>query len=194
MISIKQLLKQAPDTIENDTPFERPLELLESCHEKIIHFSSTLLKLSTELKQQGWSEELINTAKNICQYFNIASPEHHLDEEQHLFPAIIALGSKHANGSKSDNKKDRDLIQLINRMIKEHVETDNLWEKINNLLNNRSKDFKQLEKLSLQFKDAMHEHAEIENNIIFPYAKTHISDSEFKKMGAAIASRRGIKV
>jgi len=184
-------IQQTSEIKDNGVPFERPLELLNSCHEKIIHFSSTLLKLSTALKQQGWSEELSVTAKNICQYFNIAGPEHHLDEEQHLFPAVIALCTGQTDGSKQECD---DLIQLIHRMIKEHVETDVLWEKINQLLNNKSRDFKQLETLSFQFKEAMHEHAEMENNIIFPYARAHINDADFKKMGAAIAARRGIKL
>ena len=188
MIKIAQLVKQSSDASSNETPFERPLELLESCHEKIIHFSSTLLKLSTALKQQGWTEELTATAQNITRYFNIAGPEHHFDEELHLFPAIIALNTE------SEDQQSRDLIQLINRMIKEHVESDALWEKINHLLNNKSKDFKQLETLSIEFEKSMREHAEIENSIIFPFAKAHISDAEFKKMGMEIAVRRGIQI
>lgn len=184
MIKITPLLKQSSDASSNETPFE----LLESCHEKIIHFSSILLKLCTALKQQGWSEELVATAHNITHYFNIASPEHHFDEELHLFPAIIALNAK------SEDQQSRDLILLINRMIKEHVESDALWEKINHLLNNKSEDFKQLETLSIEFEKTMCEHAAIENSIIFPFAKAHISAAEFKKMGIEIAARRGIPI
>ena len=185
MITIDQLLKKTPEQQNYGASFEEPLSLLSSCHDKIIHFSSTLYKLSTMLKHDGWSEELINSAKNICHYFNIAGPEHHLDEEQHLFPAIVSL---------KPNSESQEVIKLINQMIKEHGESDALWEKLNNLLNDQSKDFEQLEILSKQFETSMHEHAEIENTIIFPFAKTHISEQEFKIMGAAIAKRRGVKI
>ena len=188
MITIKQLLTPAARNQNHGASFEDPLSLLSSCHDKIIHFSSTLYKLTKMLRQDGWSDELINTAKNIRQYFNIAGPEHHLDEEQHLFPALIALKLN------SDFDQSKDIIALINQMIKEHIESDALWEKINHLLEVQSKDFKQLESLAAKFERSMHEHAEIENSIIFPYAKAQISKEDFKIMGAAIAKRRGVKI
>ena len=188
MITIEQLFKAAPENKGHGASFEDPLALLGSCHDKIIHFSSTLYKMSLMLTQSGWTDELSNTANKISHYFNIAGPEHHLDEEQHLFPAIIALDPQ------LKNKKNKQVTGLINQMIKEHVESDSLWEKIDLLLTNKSKDFKQLQNLSQQFEKSMHQHAEIENSIIFPFAKAQLSVKEFKKMGAAIAKRRGVKL
>ena len=109
-----------------------------------------------------------------------------LDEEHHLFPAIIALDPE------LKNPPSIEIVQLINRMIKEHVESDALWATLDTMLADKSEDFAALEELSQQFKASMHEHAQIENEQIFPYAKTHISDRDFKKMGLAIAKRRGI--
>lgn len=188
MTTIEQLLKPTYENKKHGASFEDPLALLSSCHDKIIHFSSTLYKMSILLKQNGWTEELINTAKKISHYFNIAGPEHHFDEEQHLFPAIIALDPQ------QKKQQNKEITGLINQMIKEHVESDTLWEKIDHLLKNQSKDFKQLQNLSQQFEKSMHEHAEIENTIIFPFAKAQISTKEFKIMGAAIAKRRGVKL
>ncbi len=45
-----------------------------------------------------------------------------------------------------------------------------------------------------QFAQSMSEHAQIENEQIFPYAEQHISEDLFKKMGREIAKRRGIKL
>jgi len=191
MITIKQLLTKTPQNQNHGASFEDPLSLLDSCHKKIINFSSTLHKLSIKLHQDGWSDELISTAQNISHYFNVAGSEHHLDEEQHLFPAIIALN---INKNFVQNEENREVISLINQMIKEHVESDALWEKINKLLETQSKDFKQLESLAEEFESSMHEHAEIENKVIFPYAKEKISKEDFKIIGAAIAKRRGVKI
>ncbi len=186
MIKIDQLLKNPADIPNQGVSYEQPLDLLASCHEKIVNFSSLLVKLSTKLKQDGWSEELITSADNICRYFNVAGPEHHLDEEQHLFPAIIALDPE------LQSDEIRNVIELINRMIKEHVESDALWDTINDMLKNKTEDYEQLETLSTQFEKIIHKHAELENTIIFPYAKAHINDTDLKEVGLGIAKRRGL--
>ncbi len=185
MLQISSQPKASSDNQENSL-FERPLELLLSCHEKIMHFSSALCELSAALQKDGWNDNLTASADQIRRYFNIASTEHHLDEEHHLFPAIIALDPE------LKNTQSIEIVQLINSMIKEHVESDQLWKTLDTLLEEKSEDFAALEELSQRFKASMHEHARIENEQIFPYAKTHISDRDFKKMGLAIAKRRGI--
>lgn len=187
MLKIDQLFTRPADKQAGNAPFEQPLDLLHSCHEKILHFSSALLKLNPILQQEGWCEHHATSADQIRRYFNVAAPEHHKDEEEHLFPAIIALDPEF---KKPDTTA---VVQLINRMIKEHVESDALWATLDNLLAERSEDFEQLEMLSKQFAGEMRKHAETENAQIFPFAKAHISDAAFKKMGAAIARRRGIK-
>ncbi len=183
MLQIKQLTANSDKTAS----FAQPIELLLSCHEKIIHFSSALCTIINAIKQEGWSKNHTSSIEQVRHYFNVASLEHHLDEEQHLFPAIIALDidCKHSDS--------RDIVALIKRMIKEHVESDALWATLDSLLAQRSDDFTTLSTLSEQFKKSMHAHARIENEQIFPYAKTHISEPELKAIGQAIARRRGIR-
>ncbi|WP_198263670.1 hemerythrin domain-containing protein [sulfur-oxidizing endosymbiont of Gigantopelta aegis] len=168
--------------------FEHPLTLLLSCHDKVKHFSSALVTLSLALKKEGWNEQLVASSDQIRRYFNVAAPEHHLDEEEHLFPAIIALDP--------ELKKPQSLaiVQLIHRLIKEHVESDSLWESLDGLLAERSNDFARLGKLSADFKREMHTHADIENEQIFPYAKANMSDEILKAIGLSIAKRRGVKM
>ncbi|MDX2503695.1 MAG: hemerythrin domain-containing protein [Gammaproteobacteria bacterium] len=187
MLKIEQLLKRSSQEQNDSAAFERPLDLLSSCHEKILHFSSALLKLSTTLKCEGWSGNLVTSAEQISRYFNIAGPEHHKDEEMHLFPAIIALDPEFTKPETAE------LVQLINRLIKEHVESDVLWASLNSMLQEKTEDFANLYRLAGQFEAEMRRHVIIENEQIFPFAKAHISATEFKKMGAAIAQRRGIK-
>lgn len=183
-----QISPQSKNTSDNHkgVTFEQPLELLLSCHEKILHFSSALSELSIVLKKEGWNDALKASSDQIRRYFNVAAHEHHLDEENHLFPAIIALDPefKQAESIK--------IIQLINQMIKEHVESDTLWEKLDTMLEEQSEDFNTLDTLIRQFKKEMHEHALIENEHIFPYAKTRLSEDELKKIGLSIAERRGV--
>lgn len=186
MLQIDQLLNNSSK--KDSVGFEAPLELLVSCHDKILLFSSALDKLSQALKEDGWNSQHKASAEQIRRYFNIAGPEHHLDEEKHLFPAIIALDPEFKQ------PQSLEIVQLINRLIKEHVETDVLWESLDTMLAEQSEDFDTLEELARQFALDMHEHARIENEIVFPFVKTHINDTELKKMGAEIAQRRGVKL
>ena len=167
--------------------FAQPLSLLRSCHDKILHFSAALYELSVALEKEAWNASYITTADQIRRYFNIAGPEHHLDEEHHLFPAIMSLDPT------CKDPQSLVMIKQINELIKEHVESDQIWQQLDTLLAEQSTDFQQLQQLSLTFKNHMIEHAGIENNQIFPFAEKYISEAEFKKMGKAIAKRRGVK-
>lgn len=183
MLQINQLKGSAAKS----ATFEQPIDLLLSCHEKIIHFSSALVKIVIAVQKEGWNEQYTNSVDQVRHYFNVASPAHHLDEEMHLFPAIIALDPELKKAHSID------MLTMINAMIKEHVESDALWATLDKMLAERSDDFSTLKNLSRQFKSDMHEHAKIENEQIFPYAKAHISEADLKKIGLAIARRRGIK-
>ncbi len=185
MLQISSPSNNASGTPQSAT-FEQPIELLLSCHEKIMHFSSALNKLSIALKKDGWNDEIIASSNQIRRYFNVAAHEHHLDEENHLFPAIIALDPEFKQAESTQ------ILTVLHRLIKEHVESDALWETLDNMLEEKSDDFVLLEELAQEFESSMHEHARIENEEIFPYAKARISTSELKKMGLDIAKRRGI--
>ena len=179
-------IKDSIDSPKSAT-FEQPIDLLMSCHEKIIHFSSALYKIVSALKKEGWTDNYAVSVDQVRHYFNIAGPEHHLDEELHLFLAVIAIDTEQKTA------QGREIQTKINHLIKEHDESDALWETLDKMLEERSEDFSALEKLARRFETDMHKHARIENKQIFPYAKANISNSVFKTMGLAIARRRGIK-
>lgn len=168
--------------------FARPIELLLSCHEKISRFSSALSVLSQTLQSNGWDDSLAASADQICRYFNIASPEHHLDEENHLFPALMAADPQLKNTASVE------IIQQLNELIKQHVEFDELWATLNTMLSERSEDFTALHTLAETFKSRLHAHILIENKQIFPYAETLLNEAEMKAIGLAIAQRRGIRL
>ncbi len=187
MLSLDQLFKKKHDPISSEV-FAEPLTLLTDCHEKILRFSSALVKLSEILQLEGWSESSKISVEQIRRYFNIAAAEHHKDEELHLFPAIIALDPK------LQDPEIKAQLELINQLVKEHVETDALWDQLDMMLKNQSDAFAQLNELAIQFASELAHHAEIENVEIFPFAKQRIDEETFMQMGKAIAKRRGIKL
>lgn len=187
MFKIDQLLQQSSDKHSSNATFANPLALFRSCHDKILHFSSALQTLSATLQQEGWTEQLHISAEQIRRYFNLSGPEHHLDEEEHLFPAIIALDPELKQAATIE------MVQLINRLIKEHVEADSLWEALDKMLAEQSEDFNTIEELAQQFAADMQEHITLENEKIFPFVEARINETKLKEMGTDIAKRRGVK-
>ena len=54
-------------------------------------------------------------------YFDLAAPHHHLDEEMHVFPAILAL-------------HDATLDALVLRLQQDHLEMEKSWVVVKQLL------------------------------------------------------------
>ncbi|MCN4144535.1 MAG: hypothetical protein LC437_05565 [Thiohalomonas sp.] len=50
-------INQFKGSAAKSASFEQPLELLLSCHEKIIHFSSALVKIIIAVQKEGWNEQ-----------------------------------------------------------------------------------------------------------------------------------------
>lgn len=94
--------------------FEAPFEMLFACHERVERMLELLSKLRKHLVENGWDAHAASAAADVMRYFDLAAPQHHLDEEIHVFPAVLAL------------KNDR-LDRLVYRLKQEHLEMEKLW-------------------------------------------------------------------
>jgi hypothetical protein len=70
--------------------FEAPFEMLSACHERVERMLALLIKLRHHLSAHGWDDQAAKAATDVMRYFELAAPHHHLDEEMHVFPAILA--------------------------------------------------------------------------------------------------------
>ena len=72
--------------------FEQPFEMLEACHERVERMLGLLERLATHLVDAGADTSARQAARDVMRYFDLAAPQHHEDEERHVFPALRALG------------------------------------------------------------------------------------------------------
>lgn len=93
---------------------ESPFEMLTACHERVERMLALLTRLRVHLATQGWDASAASAATDVLGYFDRAAPQHHLDEEMHVFPAVLAL---------DHGRMDR----LIDRLKQEHLEMEKLW-------------------------------------------------------------------
>ncbi|MDE2600547.1 MAG: hemerythrin domain-containing protein [Rhodocyclaceae bacterium] len=77
--------------IRPETDDERPLELLYACHERVRRFTTTAGRLAGHVASHGADAEAQEAARNVLRYFDLALPNHHIDEEEDVFPALRGL-------------------------------------------------------------------------------------------------------
>ena len=72
-----------------DGGFEVPLEMLSACHHRVERQCATLRRLVAHLATRGADADAAAAAAAVLRYFDSAAKDHHADEEQDLFPALI---------------------------------------------------------------------------------------------------------
>ena len=165
--------------------FEDPVEILNSCHEKVRHFASLTIRLRDYLQKVGVDTAATEAATRIRRYFNVAAALHHLDEELDLFPALLAL----KEGVISQAAKDA-LSQAIASLAREHDTLGEAWSQIDRWLES-------VEAVQAApgpacvdlFAHAYTRHADREENEIYPFAR-YLHQSEIQRIGLNMVKRR----
>src|SRR4029079_7581625 len=89
-----QWLLSGPQRMEplatNARKFDDPLSVLRACHERIRRELAALDRLRLPLPENGCDAEARTMALDVLRYFDTAVPTHDADEEQSLFPRLLA--------------------------------------------------------------------------------------------------------
>lgn len=166
---------------------EVPLEMLAACHIRIQHQCDTLQRLANHVRQHGSDDQARQAAKNIMRYFDTAVVDHHADEEQDLFPALLE------SVAGSDPVCIR---QLIDRLCREHRQLEAGWRKLRKILLQVADG----EPVALPqddvdvFVSTYTEHLELEENELLPLANRLLGEHQIRHIGRAMRERRGITI
>ncbi|MDP5009291.1 MAG: hemerythrin domain-containing protein, partial [Glaciimonas sp.] len=169
------LFDAAPD-------FGQPIAVLKHCHERIRKQLVTLQKIPDYLQQHGADEKAKQAATSVLRYFQQAAPHHHADEEQDLFPMLIATA------------KDEDaevLRKLGPEILRKHQQMDQLWQKLAAQLNMvESGSINHLSDADItHFSQLYSEHMLKEETWIAPMAKRIFNADQMAQLGAAMQRR-----
>ncbi len=161
--------------------FDNPLEMLLACHGKIQAQCVTLRKLLQHLSSHGCDTQVRQAAQAILRYFDTAGQNHHDDEEQDLFPRLLAT-------------PNTDVHELIARLLDEHKVMDMTWQQLRPLLlaiaEGRSEklDIKAVE----HFIQVHDRHISLENAQLLPQAAMLLDHIQLEELGKSMAARRGV--
>ena len=164
--------------------FEQPFEMLAACHERVIRTLALLARLREHLRQNGGDEQARQAAQDVMRYFDQAAPQHHRDEEIHVFPPLIAQG-------------DPATLALVCRLQQDHLQMESRWTQARTVL--AAVAGGQLGTLAGDDEAALDAfaslyagHIEAEEEIAYPAACGLLDASALALMGREMMHRRGV--
>ncbi|MDA8128635.1 MAG: hemerythrin domain-containing protein [Betaproteobacteria bacterium] len=161
--------------------FDRPLDVLEACHDRIARQCDTLEKLLAHLSAHGADTQARQAARAVLAYFDTAARHHHDDEERNLFPLLEQAGAPGA-------------CDLVETLTLEHDELALLWRRLRAALQGVETGATSMldEAPTLRFVVLNRSHLEFENTHVLPLARRVLDAAGLARLGRAMAARRNV--
>ena len=165
--------------------FEEPFEMLAACHERVERMLALLARLRAHVREKGNDEQARQAARDVMRYFDMAAPQHHLDEELHVFPPLLAKGDARISG-------------VVRQLQRDHLEMESRWQEARAVLTLLSEG--EVDRLGEEdearldaFAGLYDEHLRTEDEIAYPEAQAAIDAPGRTAMGEEMMKRRGVK-
>jgi hemerythrin-like domain-containing protein len=171
--------------VEPGAGFEQPFEMLEACHERVHRMLDLLQRLREHLILHGADEQARQAARDVMRYFDVAAPEHHRDEELHVFPALVAQG-------------DPETVAVVGRLRDDHQRMDAGWRDARRVLaalaDGEVRAPGASDEAALDdFAGLYAGHIEAEEEIAYPAARAAMGPEPLAAMSRDMMQRRGLK-
>ncbi len=159
--------------------FDDPLGMLRACHRRIEKQLATLERLQRHLPEHGCDEDAKAAARAVMRYFDTAAVNHHADEEDSVFPRLVALRGEPAR-------------VVAARLSREHEALAAHWARLRPLLVGIATG----ERANLSAhdvtvtRDAYDGHIALEETELIPLAEAAFDASTIADIGREMAARR----
>jgi hemerythrin-like domain-containing protein len=160
-------------------------EFLDSTHKDIQGQVGQLHRLVDAIESEGLNAANRALARLVLDYFNTEARQHHLDEEKHIFPALLA-------------SQDAELVQTTEHLIQDHGWLEENWIQIAPSLEaatNGNLWFDPVElRHALEVFEALYlDHILLEESIAYPEAKKRLASLNTLGAGREMARRRVLR-
>lgn len=165
---------------------EGPLQDFSRCHQGIIDHFERLRGLPVLLADRSNFDEARRLATDTCKFFRDAVIEHHGQEEQELFPAVIRRADP---GDEAGLAKS-----LVHRLTDEHRQLEATWKKLEPTLRalGKGKEVEIDAPLIEQFAAAYLGHARFEEAAFLPLSAKILDRYDQAALGVQIHMRHAL--
>lgn len=165
--------------------FEVPLEMLAACHGRVQRQCETLLRLPDHLQEHGADPPAQEAARAVMRYFDTAARDHHADEEQDLFPALLE------SMAGSDAVCLRELTESL---CADHRALERCWVTLRQGLQQVAEgaSSRLVDAEVSGFVQRYAQHIAREEAELLPMAARLLSTAELDRIGLAMRARRGL--
>jgi hemerythrin-like domain-containing protein len=138
------------------------------------------------MRTHGADESARQAARDVMRYFDIAAPQHHRDEELHVFPALLGV-------------QEAELVILVARLQQDHIQMAARWKAVRSLLEEvvegtRTTFNEADDAIFAGFVNLYDLHLQAEESVAFPRASSSMDPERLETMSHDMASRRGVKL
>lgn len=160
-------------------------EFLDSTHQEIQQQLKLLHALVDAIENEGLNTANRGTARRVLDYFNGEARQHHLDEEKHIFPALLA-------------SQNAEVVQATEHLIQDHGWLEENWIQIAPSLEaatggNLWFDTAELRHALGVFEALYLDHILLEESVAYPEARKRLEGLNTLGMGREMARRRALR-
>lgn len=158
---------------------------LDQFHQEILARLEEMVALVAAIETEGLTPALRQQARQLTDWFTAEARQHHLDEERHIFPALL-------------NIRDDEIVQATQRLIQDHGWLEADWVEIAPSLaaaadGNSWFDPAVLRHAVEVFRQLYMDHIMLEESLAYPEAREHIDPARLEAVGVEMARRRALR-
>lgn len=181
-----------------DAGFEDPIGMMTDCHRRIERFLDILGRVARYARGRALTTEEAAAIDSALIYFRTAGPRHTEDEEQSLFPRLLATaapGTTTPEGGRVAQLADSlaSLESDHHRATELHQEVDALYQRWQSSGTLATREATALEFATGELGRIYSTHIAIEEGLIFPRAADLLSRRDLTAMASEFRSRRGLE-
>lgn len=160
-------------------------EFLDSTHREIQQQLQRLRTLVDAIESSGLNQANRDHAREVLAFFNGEARQHHLDEEKHIFPALLS-------------SQDDAIVQAAEHLVQDHGWLEENWLQMAPSLEAAANgnlwfDTQELHHALDVFEALYLDHILLEESIAYPAAKARLAGLDTLGMGREMAKRRALK-
>ncbi len=163
----------------------RLFNFLDKSHQQLDLQLKALARLADHIAEDSLGADQRAELRQVVAWFNREARQHHLDEEQHIFPTLLASSDLH-------------IVQTTQRLRQDHGWLEENWLEIQPSLEAAAGGYSWYDPATLReavrvFEQLYMDHLVLEESIAYPEARARIDAATLEKAGAEMAQRRAVR-